>query len=165
MKPKTPSKVLRVFLIATVLVAVLATSALDTLDKSRSTAGQSCYEAMVNFHNAMMGYETARISYYYNQPTTCAQDCWAQSNPTQACIDACEQARLTSLGEADLNLFSASLVTCAPESPDQCAQARAMADSCYAQYNPGNYATTEEYLTVWPLLSACITASRIDACQ
>ena len=163
MKSRATSKVLRAILIAAIMVALFATGALDTLDKSRSTGATDCYTAMVNFHNAMMGYETARISYHYGQPTSCAQEC--VGNPSPTCVDDCMLTRYTSLGQADLTLFSASLVTCTPESPDACAQARAMADQCYAQFDPGQYATVEEYLTVWPMLSACITASRIDACQ
>lgn len=163
MKSRATNKALRAILIAAVMVAVLATGALDNLDKSRSTGAQGCYEAMVNFHNAMMGYEIARVSYYYGQPTSCGQVCTGDPSPT--CIDDCQIDRYTTLGEANLTLFDSSLLTCAPANPDQCAIARAMADQCEAQYDPGQYATMEEYLTVWPLLSACLQASRIDACQ
>ena len=168
MKSKATSKVLRAGLIAAVLVVGLVSG---TPDKSGRAHATSCYEAMVSFHNANAGYDTARVSYFYGQPTTCRDDCVAQ-NPTNThstvidqCVEDCGTFRHTAFGEAQTTLFSSSLLTCQPETVDQCAQARAMADQCDAQYDPGQYATPEEYLAVWSQLSACREASKIHMCE
>jgi hypothetical protein len=159
MKSKATSKVLRVVLITAVLVVGLV---IGTLDKSGRVHAQSCYESMVAFHNANTGYYTARISYFYGQPTTCEQDCgWGNTQ----CIEDCQQTRQTVLAQSELTLFSSALYTCQPESVDQCAQARQMADQCDAQYDPSNYSNPEEYLAEWSQLSACRLASKIDMCQ
>ena len=168
---KKTSKVLRAVLIAAVLVICLASGALDRLDKSRSTSAWGCYESMVAFHNAMMNYDLARVSYFYDDPTSCLEDCIAQNPPSAPwsaileCEEDCYTIRRTTLAENDNALISASLVTCTPEPPDGCAQARAMRDDCNAQYNPGNYSTPEEYLAVWSQLSACLEASKVQYCE
>jgi len=160
MKSKATSRVLRAVLIAAVLVVVLVGGAPDKSGRAHAT---SCYEAMVSFHNANTGYDTARISYFYGQPTTCEQEpCWGW---WPGCIEECQQTRQTLLAQAELTLFGASLLTCTPETVDQCAQARAMADQCDAQYDPGQYATPEEYMAVWSQLSACREASKIHMCE
>lgn len=163
MKPKATSKVLRAVLIAAVLVVCLASGALDTLDKSRSTGATDCYTAMVNFHNANMGYDTARISLFYGQPTSCQEDCQNSSNAQ--CIPDCQQTRQTLLAQNELTLFGASYFTCTPETVDQCAQAVAMADQCEAQYDPSQYPTLEEAIAVWPQRSACMEASKVHFCR
>lgn len=168
MKSKATSKVLRAVLIAAVLVVGLI---IGTPDKSGRAHATSCYESMVAFHNANTGYDTARISYFYGQPTTCRDDCVAQNPPNthstviDQCVEDCGTIRYTTFGEAQLTLFSSSLLTCQPETVDQCAQARAMADQCDAQYDPGQYATPEEYMAVWSQLSACREASKIHMCE
>lgn len=159
-KPKATSKVLRAVLIAAVLGVCLASGALDTLDKSRSTGATDCYTAMVNFHNAMMDYETTRISVFYSPPT-CGDQCGGNST----CIDACLESRDDALEEKGLTLFSVSLLTCTPETVDQCAQARAMRDQCEAQYDPSQYSTVEEALAVWSQRSACVEASKVQFCE
>ena len=168
MKSKATSKVLRAVLIAAVLVAGLVSG---TPDKSGRVHAMSCYESMVAFHNANTGYYTARVSYFYGQPTTCRDDCVAQNPPNtnstviDQCVEDCGTIRYTAFGAAQTTLFGAALFTCAPETVDQCAQARQMADQCDAEYDPGNYATTEEYLAVWSQLSACRLASKVDMCE
>ena len=155
MKPIV-SKVLRAVLIAAVLVVCLVSG---TPDKSGSAGAFSCYEAVVNFHNAMMGYETARIILFYNQPSSCEDECgWGN----QPCILQCRQTRFA---ESQLTLFATSLLTCAPEDPDQCAIARAEADQCEALYDPGQYSNPEEYLAVWAQRSACMEASKVHFCE
>lgn len=163
MKPKVTSKVLRAVLIAAVLVVCLASGALDTLDKSRATGATDCYTAMVNFHNANMGYYTARISYFYGQPTTCEYECggWWYG----PCWEECQQTRQTLLAQNELTLFAASYLTCSPETIDQCVQARQMRDGCYAEYDPGQYSNPEEFLAVWSQRSACLEASKVHFCE
>jgi len=159
MKSRATSKVLRAVLIAAVLVVCLVNG---TPDKGGSAGAFSCYEAVVNFHNAMMNYEIARISLFYNQPTSCEDECgwW-----NKTCIDECRQTRQTTLAREQLALFAASLLTCAPETPDQCAIARAEADQCEALYDPGQYSNPEEALAVWPQRSACMEASKVHFCE
>ena len=171
MKLKRTRKVLSAVLIATVLVIGLASSALDPLDKSRTASAWGCYESMVAFHNANMGYHTARVSYFYDEPTTCLSDCINQ-NPWYTpwsvileCEEDCYVTRYTTLGQSDLTLWSASLFTCAPETVDQCVQARQMRDQCYGQYDPNNYSNPEEYLAEWSQLSACLMASKVHYCE
>ena len=168
MKSKATSKVLRAVLIAAVLFVGLVSG---TLDKSGRVHAQSCYDSMVAFHNANAGYDTARISYFYSQPTSCWEDCITQNPPNtnstviDQCVGDCNTIRHTTFAEAQTTLFGTSLLTCSPETVDQCAQARAMADQCDAQYDPGQYSTLEEYLAVWSQLSACRLASKVDMCQ
>jgi hypothetical protein len=159
MKSRATSKVSRAVLIAAVLVVCLVNG---TPDKSGSAGAFSCYEAVVNFHNSMMNYESARISLFYNQPRSCEDECgwW-----NLTCIDECKQTRQTTLAQEQLGLFAASLLTCAPETPDQCAQARAMRDGCEAQYDPSQYPTLEEALAVWAQRSACMEASKVHFCE
>ncbi len=167
MKSKATGRVLRAVLLGAVLVAGLVIGAPDESGRAHAT---SCYEAMVSFHNANVGYESARISYFYSEPTSCLQDC-KDSNPTAdsstltLCEGDCQTSRYTRLNHAGSTLFGASLLTCTPETVDQCAQARAMADQCDALYNPGNYSTPEEYMAVWSQLSACREASKIHMCE
>ena len=167
MKSRATSKVLRAVLIAAVLVVCLASGALDTLDKSRSTGATDCYTTMVNFHNAMMDYETTRIEIFYNPfnnplyNPTCGDQCGGDST----CFAACIEGRDGPLEIKGLTLFSVSLLTCAPETVDQCAQARAMRDGCEAQYDPFQYPTLEEALAVWPQRSACMEASKVHFCE
>jgi hypothetical protein len=166
MKLRATTKVLRAVLIAAVLVIGLGSGALDRLDTSRSASAWGCYESMVAFHNAMMNYEVARVSYFYGDPTSCYDECAAiMVPPDPQCIADCEQARATTLSSASISLSSSALVTCTPEPPDGCAQARAMRDDCNAQYNPGNYSSPEEYLAVWSQLSACLEASKVQYCE
>ncbi len=167
MKLKATTKVLRAVLIAAVLVIGFGSGALDRLDKSRSSSAWGCYESMVAFHNAMMDYETARVEYFYYEPTRCADECTPPppGKTFQECYEECMQTPHTTLSSAGISLSAASLVTCTPEPPDGCAQARAMADDCEAQYDPGNYSNPEEYLAVWTQLSACLEASKIQYCE
>src|SRR5919112_1304846 len=110
MKSKATSKVLRAGLIAAILVVGLVSG---TPDESGRVHATSCYEAMVSFHNANVGYDTARISYFYSQPTSCREDCIAQNPPNtnstviDQCVGDCDTIRHTTLGEAQTTLFGA----------------------------------------------------------
>lgn len=164
MKLRATSKVLRAVLIAAVLVIGFGSGALDRLDKSRSTSAMDCYEAVVAFHNAMMYYEIERIEVYYGGSPTCSEACQYAPDPGY-CWSVCIEDRDDELNVKGLTLFSVSLLTCTPESPDACAIARAERDQCNALYNPGNYSTPEEYLAVWTQLSACLEASKVQYCE
>jgi hypothetical protein len=164
MKLRATTKVLRAVLIAAVLVIGFGSGALDRLDKSRSTGATDCYTAAVNFHNAMMDYDTERVEVYYGGSPTCSEACQYAQDPG-SCWSACIEDRDDELEVKGSTLFNVSLLTCTPESPDQCAIARQERDQCYAQYNPGNYSTPEEYLAVWSQLSACLEASKIQYCE
>lgn len=167
MKLRTTSKVLRAFLIAAVLVMGLGSGALDKLDQSRTTSAWGCYEAMEAFHNAMISYEVARVSYFYDEPITCDAEC-TPPPPGQThayCVQECIQTRHTTMSSASITLTASALFTCTPEAPDGCAIARAMRDQCEALYDPGQYSEPAEALAVWSQLSACLEASKISYCE
>ena len=115
----------------------------------------------MDYLNAGNTYEIARQSYFYGVPTSCDQVC--SGNPS--CISDCQISRHTELGQADLAMFSLALDTCTPIEPDQCAQARAMADGCLSQYNPYDYSDPEEASAVADQRWACREASKVDSCQ
>jgi hypothetical protein len=162
MKPKATSKVLRVALIAFILVIALVSG--GALDKSGCVEAKTCDEAWVDYLNANTTYEIARVSYFYGVPTTCQQDCVGNPNPTQ-CVDNCQINRHTALGSAETGLFNDALGTCTPITIDQCAQARAIADDCAAQYDFMQYSDLEERLAVWAQYDACREASKVDTCE
>ncbi|MDX6446606.1 MAG: hypothetical protein QOH71_3680 [Blastocatellia bacterium] len=147
-----------------VVVLVIALVSSGTLDKSGCVDAKTCDEAMADYFNANSTYFTARVSYFYGEPTTCQQDCQGSQNPTQ-CVNDCQINRHTELGNAEMGLFSLALDTCTPISMEQCAQARAMADDCVAQYDLSQYSDLEERLAVSAQLMACREASKIDSCQ
>lgn len=162
MKQKTISKLLRAILIAAVLLIALVTG--GTLNKSGCVEARTCDEAMNDYFNADSTYHIARLSYFYGEPTTCQQDCQGSGNQTQ-CLNDCQINRRTTLSNAEIGLFSASGATCTPITIDECAQARAMADDCRAQYNFNDYSDPEERDAVYSQYMACREASKIDRCQ
>lgn len=161
MKQKATSKVLRAILIAVVLVVALVGS--GQLDKSRYVSATTCGAAMSDFFVANSTYETARYSYFYNQPTSCSDDCNGSSDPH--CIPNCFITRATAMANAEIGMLSLAVDTCTPVSIEQCDEARAMYEACVIQYDPDQYPTMEERLAVTSQLMACREASKIDTCQ
>ena len=156
-------KVIRGVLIAAVLVGGLVTS---TLHPSRRVEAVDCDLAFQNYMNADNTYEIARWSYFYDVPTTCAEDCLFNSNFIP-CIDQCETDRYTAFGQAQISLLSLAQDTCTPFTLDQCAQARGMVDACLAQwqYESQTYTDPEEISAAANRYMACREASKIDSCQ
>jgi hypothetical protein len=161
---KATSKVLRAILIAVVLVVALVSG--GSLDKSGHVSAMTCWDAWNNYYIGNFTYETARYSYFYNQPTSCDYDC---RNYTGSgfidCVDECRISRGTTMASAELAMFNLALDTCTPMSYDECAEARAVYDACLIQYDPSQYPTWEERLAVSSQLMACREASKIDTCQ
>lgn len=145
---------------AVVLVVGLATG---DLHKSGRVNAVDCDLAFMNYMNADSTYESARQSYFYGVPTTCQQDCQNSLDPH--CAQDCQINRYTTLGQAQINMFSLALDTCTPFTVDQCAQARAMVDDCTAQFFSQTYSDMEEMSAAADRLGACRLASKIDSCQ
>jgi hypothetical protein len=141
MYQKATSKLLRAVLIAAVLVIALVSG--GALDKSIHVDAKSCDEAFTDYMNANNTFEIARQSYFYGIPSTCQQDCALDPN-FQQCVSNCQTDRYTTLGQADLAMFSMALDTCEPLTLDACAQARAMADDCLSLYDPSAYSDPAE---------------------
>lgn len=161
MRPKATGKVLRAVSVAAVLVLTLVSGALV---KSRPVGAKSCEDAFTDYINANFTYETARISYFYGEPTSCASQCQLVQDPQQ-CISDCQTSRYTALAQADMALFSTALDTCTPSEINQCAQAQTMANNCLSQYNSALYADPEEAGAVADQFWACWEASKIDSCR
>jgi hypothetical protein len=140
--------------------------------KGTCVDGQSCDDLMVDWTLADWEYSAAFQSYYYDSPTTCHQDCQYHlaSNPPNysaynQCVSACPGTRQTRLAAADLDLFDKAWDTCTPATPEQCDQARLMAENCAVQYNYLDYPDQEESLAIYQQYSACILASKVNSCQ
>jgi hypothetical protein len=161
MRHKATSRVLRAILIVVVLVIALVGG--NPLDKSGYVNAKTCWDAMNDFYIANNTYEIARYSYFYDQPTTCNQDCYP--NTDAQCVIDCYIGRATAMANADVAMLSLAVDTCTPMTIDQCAEARATYDGCLAQYDPSQYPTIEERLAVSEQLMACREASKIDTCQ
>jgi len=162
MKQKATHRVLRGVLITAVLVVGLLTG---TLHKSRRVEAVDCDTAWQNYMNADATYEIARWSYFYGVPTTCNQDCQNSQNPN--CVQDCQTDRYTTLGQAQIGMFSLALDTCTPFTLDQCSQARGMVDACIAQWQweSQTYTDPEEISAAAYRYMACREASKIDSCQ
>ena len=148
---------------AAVLVVGLVTA---PLDKSRRVEAVDCDLAFQNYMNADNTYEIARYSYFYGVPTTCEHDC-QNSNHFFECVENCETERYTTLGQAQISMFSLALDTCTPFTLDQCSQARGMVDACLAQWQweSQTYTDPEEISAAANRYMACREASKIDSCQ
>ena len=135
------------------------------LHESRRVQAVDCDLAFQDYLNADNTYEIARYSYFYDVPTSCAEECNGSSDPN--CIANCGIARQTALGDAQIALFSLAQDTCTPFTLDQCAQARGMVDACAAQwaYESQTYTDPEEISAAAQRYMACWEASKIDTCQ
>jgi len=156
-------KVLRAGLVLVVLVGALA---IGGWSKGTSVNAIDCDTAYQNYLNADNTYDIARVSYFYNDPTSCDQDCSAYP-PGPAhdqCVNECRINRHTALGNAQIALLSTALDTCVPQM-DQCSNARAMAASCAAQYDWTQYSDPDEAAAVAVQYQACREASKVDYCQ
>ena len=163
MRPKATRTFLRAVLVAAILVITLAGS---TLDKSGRVGATSCDDAWMAYLNASFNYETARVSYFYGEPTSCAQQCqYLQGQAYTDCVEACQISRHTTLGQAYFPMFSTALDTCTPADPNQCNQAQAIATNCLVQYDAGAYSDPEEAEAVANQYAACWEASKIDSCR
>ena len=163
MRRKAIHKVSRGVVMAAVLVVGLVTA---PLDKSRRVEAVDCDLAFQNYMNADNTYEIARYSYFYGVPTTCEHDC-QNSNHFFECVENCETERYTTLGQAQISMFSLALDTCTPFTLDQCSQARGMVDACLAQWQweSQTYTDPEEFSAAANRYMACREASKIDSCQ
>lgn len=128
----------------------------------------TCQEAMEDYDQKNMQYINAFDLHYHDSPTTCADQCIQYSSiPAQynQCIVNCRNDREAAFGQAEIDLFGASGATCTPYSIDECAAARAMADSCTLWYPYYEYPPGEEQDAIFTQYYACRTASKIDNCQ
>jgi hypothetical protein len=131
--------------------------------KTTGVNATDCATAFQNFMNADNTYEIARYSYFYDDPTSCIQECQNSTNPH--CVEDCQIRRHTALGNAELGMSTSAEDTCTPYTVDACAQARAMADGCLNQLNSSSYSSQEELDSLFSQYAACLTASKVDACQ
>lgn len=140
-----------------------------------SVKATSCDDAYNAYYAADNAYDTARISFFYNSPETCAQEC-RRKHPVDAihdpnddaynqCVADCPTNRETTLAADDSDLVGKALETCTPASPDACDAARAAAAACYDQYDYLDYSDLNERLAVYEQYSACQLATKADACQ
>ena len=161
MKLITSRKALIVTTIVTVGLAIALSVRTTCVD------AQSCDDLMVDWTLADWEYSGAFQSWFYDSPTSCADDCSAYAPIPTAfaqCVQDCQITRQTRLAAADLALFDAAWDTCTPATLDQCDQARQMADNCAIQYNYLDYPIQEESLAIYQQYSACILASKINSC-
>lgn len=161
MKQITRTKILRKVLILAFLIVSLV---IVGSDKGISVSADTCMDAFTEYINANTDYDVARVLYFYNDPTSCAAVCATDQNYAQ-CLYNCGQTRATNLANAQIGLLSAAYDTCTPITVDECAQARAMADSCIYLYDFSIYSDPEEASAVAEQFSACRTASKVDSCQ
>lgn len=156
-------KIVRKVLILTFLIVGMA---IVWSENSSCVEAETCQDVFNTFTNANWAYSAAFASNYYGTPTTCQQDCAGRPPNEQAqCVTDCQITRLTTLASANIGLFSAAWATCTPATVDQCDQARAMRDTCVANYNFLDYPDQEESLAIYAQYSACILASKIGSCE
>lgn len=164
MKQKATHRVLRGVLIAAVFVISLVTGGLH---ESRHVGAVDCDTAFQNYLNADGTYEIARLSYFYDVPSSCGQRCpTITGSATSGCVDECTN-RHTTFGQAEIGMFNLALDTCTPLTIDQCSQARGMVDACLAQWQweSQTYTDQEELSAAASRYMACREASKIDSCQ
>lgn len=151
------------------LVLALTLVGLALLGSSRPAGvhATTCEEAYYQYAMADWAYDTARISWFYNSPTTCQEDCAGkQGQEFTQCVAECRTNRQTALADASVNLGAKSLATCEPATVDECDQARSMFDGCVATYDYLSYAAdSDERWAVYEQFAACREASKIDHCQ
>lgn len=162
MKQKT--KITRKVLILTFLLVSLVVVGSET---TRYASATTCSEAYQNYLNADFTYYSARMLFFHDDPTTCAYECRNITDPVekQQCISDCEINRETAMYSAELDMFAKAEMTCAPETVEQCSQARQLADQCAIDYNYQSYSDPDESDAVYWQYVACIEASKIDTCQ
>jgi hypothetical protein len=126
-------------------------------------------EAYYQYEMANWAYDTARISFFYNSPETCAEEC-ARKHPNDPaaynqCVSDCPSIRHTEMDEADALMFEKALMTCTPEEPDAEAQAQSMYSACFV-YDYWDYSVeSDEHWAVFDQFWACREASHIDDFQ
>ena len=133
--------------------------------KTTGVNATDCDIAFQNFMNADNTYEIARYSYFYDDPTSCEADCVNDTTNHAQCIADCQTTRRTALDNAELGMSTSAEDTCTPYTVDGCAQARAMADGCLNQLTSSSYSSQEELDSLFSQYGACLTASKVDACQ
>jgi len=133
-------------------------------DNGNKAAAATCDDAFTAYINADNTYYTSYNSYYFDDPTSCATECGGPGvNPT--CESACETARYTAVGNAEINMFEASNETCDPVPIDACAEARALAAGCLSQFDVSSTSDPVEQDRIGAEYSACYAASKVDSCQ
>lgn len=159
---KQTSSMLRKFFVLTFLAFGLLIVSMDT---GVCVGASSCDDAFNAYLNGENSYYTSFNLYHYNDPTTCDEDCdHLTGNEYTECVSNCEITRYTSLGNAQIGLFSLALDTCTPISLDGCAQARARRDDCIAQFYPfgSDPVEADRRSTQY---AACLEASKVSSCE
>lgn len=168
MNIKSNTKILRKILILCLLTVGLMFVASN---EATPVSAKSCYDANNDFYGALDTFDTAFYSYYYNDPTSCEQDCSRDYTPgTTAynqCVQYCRQTRRTNLDNSQLGILQAGgdLDSCTNPAPEECVNARGRNDYCLATYNYSEYSDPEERLDIYTAYSACRDASGVDKCQ
>ena len=167
MKLTSNTKILRKLLILCVLTVGLVFVASDN---ATPVSAKSCFDATNDFFNSMDTYDTSFGLYYYNNPTSCDEDCSRfppNSQERQNCVNECMIDRQTGLGNANIGILQASagLNTCTNPPPNYCVNAQARAGDCLARYNYQQYPDLEQRLEISAVYWECRNASGIDTCQ
>lgn len=152
------------------LTCLLAALAFVMSDDSNCAGAAGCDDAFYAYLNADNTYFNAFGLYHYNNPTTCAEDCQnvpgaPTSNEYLQCVSNCETNRYTSLGNSLLGLQTLALDTCAPLSPNECAQAQARYWDCIINFDPYSTQDPVQLNLILNRYAACIEASKISNCQ
>lgn len=173
MKQITKTKTLRRVMILTFLIVGLAAMKFNSNNYVQAAPSiLPCSTAESDYFNADIIYDNSFVSVFYDNPTSCADDCAPklQISPTayNNCLTDCNTTRRTNLGNAGIDLLSkaASLASCKIEQPDFCENARSAAAGCSIQYDYLSYPLgSEESTAVYVQYTSCRTASGIDHCQ
>lgn len=133
---------------------------------ARLVSAKTCYDANNDFYGALSAFDTAFDLYYYNNPTSCNQECEDDPDPI-ACENRCRQTRRTDLSNRQSGILQAGseLDSCSNPEPDRCGNARARRDFYVATYNYPSYADPNERLDIYAAYSACMDGSGIEQCE
>ena len=163
MKQKTRSR------IRTTVLFLMCLAVLVMVNGNQATrvGATTCTEAWDNWVSAEWGYMSARWAYFYDNPTSCLEECSEIEDPTEflQCWVDCRQDRWADLSEAGVTMFSAAEGTCEPLEVDACDHAQLTYESCLNTYIYATWQSPEEYDAVVATYTACVTASKIDACR
>lgn len=139
-----------------------------SLERAPTVSAKTCAEANNDFYEALGIFDDAFSLYYYNDPTSCAQEC-SNAPPQEypACVSDCEQTRRTNLDQAQIGILEAGseIGNCTNPEPDYCSIAQARDDECIANYNYLEYEDLDQRLDIFTAYSACRDASGVDQCQ
>lgn len=168
MKLTSNTKILRKILILCVLTVGLMFVASN---EATPVSAKSCYEANNDFFGSLTTFDSAFISYHYDSPAICSNQCSGLPQPSQqydTCVTNCRNTYRGAISDAEQGILGAGedIGSCTNPPPDRCAQARGINDYCFATYNYLEYpAGSEERMDIFNAYSLCRHGSGVDSCQ